>query len=100
MPHLGQSGRSDRPGNRKVSGPEGRSGSAGNRKVFIPYHNRLGEARGLRQENGGAGRSARPGDCSPVSVPRPATGFGKGTVSTAGIPSKSKDKFQQKGVRY
>ena len=101
-----QTGRTERPGNRAVADVEneavehaiGRSGSAGNRKAFIPYR---GEPRAMYQENGGCGRSARPGDRSPGFIPsNPSHGMGKGTVSSAGIPPKQDGKFEQAGVKY
>lgn len=88
-------GRTDRPGNLKGVYISARTGSKGNReshRVDIP--------KTVHQSKSNTGRSARPGNDTPMGIPPNPTRHGGAAVPTGGVPGKTSGKFQQAGVRY
>ena len=86
-------GRSNHPGNMSSVKSDGRTQSAGNHSgTSTP------ERPGFGTITTASGRSGRPGNASMTHIP--SRGFvGNQSVPSAGVPSKTPNKFQQVGYK-
>lgn len=77
-----------------MSSTSGRTGSAGNRvsvRVDIPPT--------VHQKSSSTGRSARPGNDTPMGMPPNPTRHSGRATPTAGVPGRTSGKFQQVGYK-